>query len=94
MLLSNTLSYARLVALGLASVYLASVINMFAWPLLHQGGAAVALGVLILLVGHAINLFIGALGAFLHSLRLHYVEFFTKFYEGGGKRYTPFGEIA
>jgi V/A-type H+/Na+-transporting ATPase subunit I len=91
MIFSNTLSYTRLVALGLASVYMAFVINQIAGDLFLKGGAWVILGVFILLAGHALNLVLGLLGPFLHSLRLHYVEFFTKFYEGGGKPYKPFG---
>lgn len=90
-LLSNSLSYARIMAVGLASASLAIVVNEISFELFHAGGASILLGVFVLLVGHAINLALGILGPFLHSLRLHYVEFFTKFFEGGGKRYQPFG---
>jgi len=93
MLISNTLSYARLVAIGLASVYLAFVVNDLAGGLFVKGGFWIVLGILLLLVGHTFNLLLGMLGPFLHSLRLHYVEFFTKFYRGGGKQYRPFGEV-
>ena len=48
------------------------------------------LGIVIILFGHALNLFIGALGAYVHTCRLHYVEFFGKFYEGGGREFEPF----
>ncbi|MBU4246239.1 MAG: V-type ATP synthase subunit I [Nanoarchaeota archaeon] len=91
-LLSNSLSYARIMAVGLASASLALVVNEFAFEMFHAGGFMTVLGVFVLLVGHAINIALGILGPFLHSLRLHYVEFFTKFFEGGGKRYRPFGE--
>jgi V/A-type H+/Na+-transporting ATPase subunit I len=91
MIFSNTLSYTRLVALGLASVYMAFVINQIAGGMFDKGGIFIIFGVLVLLAGHALNLVLGLLGPFLHSLRLHYVEFFTKFYEGGGKPYKPFG---
>jgi V/A-type H+/Na+-transporting ATPase subunit I len=90
---SNMLSYARLVAIGLASVYLAFVVNQIAGGMFVKGGLWLALGVIILIIGHAVNLALGLMGPFLHSLRLHYVEFFTKFYEGGGRQYKPFGTI-
>jgi V/A-type H+/Na+-transporting ATPase subunit I len=89
---SNIMSYARLMALGVASAALAVVVNEMAGGLFAAGGIVnIALAVFILLVGHAINLLLGIIGPFLHSLRLHYVEFFSKFYEGGGKPYKPFG---
>ena len=91
-LFSNTLSYMRLGAVGLASVGLATVVNeKFFLPLLHMGGIYILFGILIMIIGHTINLLLGLIGPFLHSLRLHYVEFFTKFYKGGGVPYTPFG---
>jgi V/A-type H+-transporting ATPase subunit I len=90
-ILSNTLSYARLFAVGLASVQLALIINEFATEFFHQGGFLIIASVLILLLGHLINILLGLIGPFLHSLRLHYVEFFGKFYAGGGKKYLPFG---
>ncbi len=88
---SNILSYARLMAIGLASAGLAGVVNDFATQFWSQGVWGILGAVLILVLGHTINIALGLLGPFLHSLRLHYVEFFTKFYEGGGKPYTPFG---
>ncbi|MFH1696023.1 MAG: V-type ATPase 116kDa subunit family protein, partial [Candidatus Micrarchaeota archaeon] len=90
-ILSNTLSYARLFAVGLASVQLALIINKFATQFFQQGGLMIIAAILILLLGHLINILLGLIGPFLHSLRLHYVEFFGKFYEGGGKRFLPFG---
>lgn len=91
-LLSNILSYSRLMAIGLASAGLAVVVNEFAFEMFHAGIGGIIGGVLILLFGHLINFALGMLGPFLHSLRLHYVEFFTKFYSGGGQRFRPFGE--
>ncbi len=90
-ILSNTLSYARLFAVGLASVQLALIINEFATEFFHQGGLMIGAAILVLLLGHTVNILLGLIGPFLHSLRLHYVEFFGKFYKGGGKRFLPFG---
>lgn len=89
--IGNILSYARLAAIGLASASLAIVINKAAGGLFHAGGLFIALGILILLMGHMVNLALGIMDAFLQSLRLHYVEMFTKFYKGSGKPYKPFG---
>lgn len=91
-ILSNILSYARLMAVGLASVELALIVNQMAKEMFSSGIVGIIGGVLLLLIGHLINIMLGILGPFLHSLRLHYVEWFGKFYEGGGQRFMPFGE--
>ncbi len=93
-LLSNILSYARLMAVGLASVLLAAVVNDMAGPMFASGPVGWLMGILLLLTGHLINMLLGILGPFLHAIRLNYVEFFTKFYHGGGKYYTPFGQLS
>ncbi|MDO8740498.1 MAG: V-type ATP synthase subunit I [Candidatus Woesearchaeota archaeon] len=87
----NIFSYLRLMAIGLSSVGLAMVVNNMAEGFFHSGGFLIVVGILVLVIGHIINIGVGLLGSFLHSLRLHYVEFFTKFYEGGGMEFKPFG---
>ena len=59
--------------------------------LLHGGGAAIVVGVLVLLLGHLLVLILGVTSAGLQAIRLEYVEFFNKFYQGGGRRFEPFG---
>jgi len=89
---SNILSYMRLGAVGLASVGLAVVVNEnLTIPYIQKGGIFAVIGIFSFLFGHIINIGLGILGPFLHSLRLHYVEFFSKFYKGGGIAYSPFG---
>ncbi len=79
----DILSYLRLMALCLSTGVIGKVINLLA-------GMAGPLGIFILLIGHVINFLLGALGAYVHTSRLQYVEFFGKFYEGGGKAFNPF----
>jgi V/A-type H+-transporting ATPase subunit I len=84
-LIGNILSYLRIAAIGLASVYLAKVANDMAGMV-----GNLIVGVILALLIHALNLVLGAFSPTIHSLRLHYVEFFRKFYEGGGRPYRPF----
>ena len=87
--LSDVLSYSRLLALGLATGVIASVINTMASML--GDGIISAIGfALIFIVGHTLNIAINLLGAYVHTNRLQFVEFFGKFYEGGGKGFHPF----
>ncbi len=91
-ILSNVVSYGRLMAVGLASVSLAIVVDEFTVDFFKHGSLLMALfGIMIFAAGHAINIALGIIGPFLHSLRLHYVEFFTKFFKGGGEPFKPFG---
>jgi V/A-type H+-transporting ATPase subunit I len=78
-------------AVGLSSVSLAVVINDMAKGVAHSGVLGMLAAVVILFLGHTMNLALGLLGGFLQSLRLHYVEFFTKFFEGGAIQFRPFG---
>lgn len=88
--LGDTLSYSRLVALGLTTGIVAMVINKMALIANAIPYLGFLLAFFILLFGHIFNLAINVLGAFVHSCRLQYVEFFTKFYEAGGKPFKPF----
>ncbi len=85
------LSYARLLALGLATAGMALAFNVVSQLL---GDMIPVIGIVIMIVllviAHVINLGLQALGAGIHSLRLQYVEFFNRFYEGGGHEFVPF----
>jgi V/A-type H+-transporting ATPase subunit I len=88
--LGDSLSYARLLAMGLATGGIAIAINI----LVDMTGGIKFIGPIIATVifigGHVFNIALNTLGAFIHSLRLHYVEFFGRFYEGGGEKFKPF----
>jgi V/A-type H+/Na+-transporting ATPase subunit I len=81
----NVLSYLRLAAVGLASTYLAEVANELGarGPLL--------LGIVVAVLFHALNLALAAFSPMIQALRLHYVEFFGQFHEGGGRLFAPLG---
>lgn len=82
--IGNIISYARIMAIGLTSVLLAFVANRI-------GGLAgnIAIGILVASLLHILNIIIGIFSPTIHSLRLHYVEFLTKFIEPGGRRFEP-----
>ncbi len=87
--ISDILSYSRLLALGLATGVIASVFNQMG----AMGGGGVVgaiVFVIVFLLGHSLNIGLNVLGAYVHSNRLEFVEFFGKFYEGGGKKFNPF----
>ncbi|WMJ78151.1 MULTISPECIES: V-type ATP synthase subunit I [unclassified Sedimentibacter] len=87
--LSDVLSYSRLLALGLATGVISSVVSVLG-SLGGTGIFASILLVVVLLIGHTFNIAINSLGTFVHAARLQYVEFFGKFYEGGGDAFNPF----
>jgi V/A-type H+-transporting ATPase subunit I len=84
--LGNVLSYLRLAAVGLASAYLALVANRLG------SLGPIWLGLFVAALFHALNVALAAFSPMIQALRLHYVEFFSKFYEGGGEPFRPFGE--
>ncbi|MGE5598021.1 MAG: V-type ATP synthase subunit I [Bacteroidota bacterium] len=87
---SDILSYSRLMALGLSGGVMATIINLFAGMAWKAGyGVGQLGGAAIFLFGHAMNLALGILGAYVHSSRLQYLEFFGKFFEGGGRAFNP-----
>ena len=85
---SDILSYCRLMALGLVTGIIGTVVNTIG----SMGGKGIAgtiLFIIVFIFGHSVNLGINVLGAYVHCNRLQYVEFFSKFYEGGGRPYSP-----
>ncbi len=84
-LVGNVLSYLRIAAIGLSSVYLALVANEIAGIV-----GSIIVGLIIAVLFHALNLVLGTFSPTIQSLRLHYVEFFRNFYEGGGTLYEPY----
>lgn len=83
--LGDILSYSRLLALNLVTGVIASVVNMLAAMM-----GNIVVFVIICIAGHALNIAINLIGTYVHTCRLQYVEYFSKFYEGGGKVFTPF----
>ncbi|MDI6888641.1 MAG: V-type ATP synthase subunit I [Methanocellales archaeon] len=89
----NWLSYARILALALATSGIAMTVNIFVELVARIHPAMVILAAFIFVFGQIFNCVLQALGAFVHSLRLHYVEFFNQFYSGDGKYFIPFKSI-
>lgn len=86
--LGDIVSYSRLLALGLATGFIANALNLivslFPKPFIY------VLAPILFVALHLFNLLINALGSYVHAARLQYLEFFNKFYEGGGKKFTPY----
>lgn len=89
--LSDVLSYSRILALGLATGIIATVINTIA-TLFGFSIISVILFIVVMVVGHTFNILINTLGAYIHASRLQYIEFFGKFYEGDGREFSPLRE--
>ena len=87
--LSDILSYSRLLALGLATGVIAQVFNQIG-SMFGSNIIGLILFAIVFIIGHTLNIGINALGAYVHTNRLQFVEFFGKFYEGGGKAFKPF----
>jgi len=87
------LSYSRIMALGLATGVIGFAMNLTAgilgsmMPIKPLG---VVVAIIILICGHGLNFSLSLLGAFVHSGRLQFIEFFGKFFEGGGRKFKPF----
>jgi V/A-type H+-transporting ATPase subunit I len=88
--LGDTLSYSRLLALGLSTGVIAMVVNTLAKTALGIPWVGWFFAALIFVGGHLFNLAISFLGGFVHSMRLQFVEFFTKFFQAGGRPFKPF----
>jgi len=87
----DTLSYCRLLALGLTTSIVAMAFNLLAGMLKGIPYVGMILFLLLLIIGHTFNFAISVLGAFVHSMRLIYVEFFGRFYEAGSRPFQPLG---
>jgi V/A-type H+-transporting ATPase subunit I len=86
--MGSILSYARIMAIGMASAVLSLLAAMLGGMI-----SSVALAVLVVVLVHALNLVLGIIDPTIQGLRLHYVEFFSKFYLGGGRPYAPFKKL-
>lgn len=87
--LSDILSYSRLLALGLATGVIAQVFNKMG-TMAGNSFIGVILFIFVFIIGHTMNIAINLLGAYVHTNRLQFVEFFGKFYKGGGREFSPF----
>jgi V/A-type H+-transporting ATPase subunit I len=90
-LFGDIMSYLRIFGLGLSSGIIALVVNTIALMMMEGGSiGGIIGGVLVLLIGHTFNFAMAVLGSTVHSARLQFLEFFGKFFEGGGQPFSPF----
>ncbi len=92
--ISDLLSYMRLFGMGLATGVIGMVINILIGMVMQSGIFGIIIGAVVFVGGHLFNAAINTLGAYVHSCRLQYIEFFSKFYEDGGKPFTPLSETS
>ena len=90
--LSDLLSYMRLFGMGLATGVIGMVINMLVGLMMGKNIVFTAFGIVVLIGGHLFNAGINVMGAYIHSCRLQYIEFFGKFFEDGGRPFKPLGQ--
>jgi V/A-type H+-transporting ATPase subunit I len=91
---SDILSYSRLLALGLATTALAFAVNLIAEIVSGTPVVGPVLAIVVLVIGHLFTLAVNTLGAFIHSARLQFVEFFGKFIAGTGREFKPLKRTA
>jgi V/A-type H+-transporting ATPase subunit I len=87
--LGDILSYVRVMALGMVTAGIGMAVNTIAFMMYDIPGVGILLTIAVLTAGHLFNLAINLLGGFVHTLRLQYVEFFSKFFIGGGRAFRP-----
>jgi V/A-type H+-transporting ATPase subunit I len=91
-LIGNMISYSRLAAIGVAKAAVAAAFNVMLLPLFTGGNVgAIIAGCVLLFMCHMLVIILGAISSGIQAVRLNYVEFFLKFYKGGGKKFKPFG---
>ncbi len=88
--LSDVLSYSRILALSLSTAVIAFTMNLLAGMVMGVPVLGIILAIIVYIIGHIFNFAMGLLSAYVHDGRLQYLEFFGKFYEGGGYEFTPF----
>ncbi|MDP7457535.1 MAG: V-type ATP synthase subunit I [Candidatus Woesearchaeota archaeon] len=91
-LMGDMISFSRLFALSLSTAGIALAVNLLANLVKDTPFVGIILAAIIFLIGHAFGFVMNSIGSFVHSLRLQFVEFFGRFYEGGGDKFTPLKE--